>query len=423
MLMRQPRHVLRQPRDLLAGISRWPLWSCGHRPFFLAASLAAIGLMLAWMAHLGAGLPLPAVLGGPSVWHGHELLFGLALAAIAGFSLTAVPEFTGSAAIPPRPVIWLSGVWLLGRLAYAASGSASPGQPALLLAGCAHLGVIAGLIWLLAPRLWRQAQRPHLGLLWLLLLLGGCIGGFYVDAWLGRHPGRWLHAALGVVMLLIVFALGRISMSVVNAALAETHPTRPPHYLARPPRRQLVLCCIALYTASEWLAPGGRTAGWLALASAAAIANLLNDWHVGRALLRRWPLLLYVSLIGMAAGYALIGLSLLDLAPRAGSLNAGRHLLTIAALGLTLLGVFCIAGRTHCGAALDRGPWVSVAALLLLAAAGLRATPALFAGTHLPALLAAAACWILAFVLIAVQLGPMFWQARTDAGSGCEGRR
>ena len=38
---------------------------------------------------------------------------------------------------------------------------------------------------------------------------------------------------------------------------------------------------------ADGLAPGAPTAGWLALATAAALFNLLNDWHLGRVLLRR----------------------------------------------------------------------------------------------------------------------------------------
>lgn len=49
----------------------------------------------------------------------------------------------------------------------------------------------------------------------------------------------------------------------------------------------------------------------MALAAAADVLHLLNDWHVGRALLQRWPLVLYAIYACMGLGYALMGAGLL----------------------------------------------------------------------------------------------------------------
>ena len=60
----------------------------GHRPFFLCAGLyATLGLAL-WVAAYEGLLSLD-----PS-WHGHEMLFGFATAAIGGFLMAAVPKWT-----------------------------------------------------------------------------------------------------------------------------------------------------------------------------------------------------------------------------------------------------------------------------------------------------------------------------------------
>ena len=61
-----------------------PLWLCPFRPMFALAMLSGWGLMAAWGAFLFWGWPLPAVAGGPFVWHAHELLLGFTLAAAAG---------------------------------------------------------------------------------------------------------------------------------------------------------------------------------------------------------------------------------------------------------------------------------------------------------------------------------------------------
>lgn len=83
--------------------------------------------------------------------------------------------------------------------------------------------------------------------------------------------------------------------------------------------------------------------------------------------------MLYSVYVLMAAGYATMGLALiLD----GTGFSAGRHLLTVGALGLNIYVVMCIAGRIHCGYALGERRWVPIGALMLVAAALLRAASA-----------------------------------------------
>jgi uncharacterized protein involved in response to NO len=394
-----------------------PLWLCGFRPFFLFAALGTPLFIGLWIAFLVLGIPLPSVVGGPFVWHAHELIVGVGLAAVAGFALTAIPEFTATADIDRIAVRRLATLWLAGRLAFWSSGLL--GAPALAASAAAHLGLLGGLAWLVAPRLWRDPERRHLSFLWALAALAICVLGFYVDAFTGRYPARWLHAALGVLMMLIVVAMSRISVRIVNAAIEERcgDAVTPVEYRARPPRRNLAIFCIGLYTFAELASPGARISGWLALAAAAALLNLLNDWHVGRPLFRRWPLMLYGVYAFMAGGYALMGLALiLD----GGFFSAGRHLTAVGAMGLAIYAVLCIAGRMHCGRPLDDRPWVLAGAWLIVAAAMMRAATAL-PGAPSALLGLSGLAWGAAFALYAWRMAPLFLTPRADGGSGCEG--
>ena len=190
-----------------------------------------------------------------------------------------------------------------------------------------------------------------------------------------------------------------------------------PDYRARPPRRNLAIFGVALYTAVEFVLPGSVIVGWVALAAAAAVLNLLNDWHVGRALLSRWAFMLYSVYWLMAGGYGLIGVSLLgaSVAP-----SAGLHVLTVGAMGVSIFGVLCIAGRTHAGYALDTRPWVWVAGLALVGAVLARAASGLLGmpAAYLQAVSVAA--WVLGYGLAAFYLGAVFVGSRQDSGTGCE---
>lgn len=389
-----------------------PLWMCGMRPFFLLAMGSAIGLLAWWSLVLLAGLPAPAVAGGAVVWHAHELVFGFALAAVAGFALTAIPEFTGLPGATRGQLRALAALWLLGRVGFWASGLA--GTAALGLAALAHLGLLLGLAVVLARPLWAPAGRRHAAFWWALLALAGAVAGFYADALRGMPGLRWLHLALGLLMLLIVVAMSRISMRIVNSAIEQATPGAPP-YLARPPRRHLAALCIALYTVAEFFRPGTALAGWLALSAAAAMFNLMSDWHVGRALLRRTPLLLYAVYACMALGYGALGLAQLG---AGGSTGAGRHLLTMGAVGLNIFVVVFIAGRAHCGLPADASRAIPLAAGLLLLATVVRVGAA-WVGAGAPWLGAAGALWCAAFALLLWRIGPGLWRPRKDGRDGC----
>lgn len=392
-----------------------PVWLCPFRPFFLLTAAHGALAMAAWIAFLSGLLPLPDVAGGAVVWHAHEMLFGFAMASIVGFLLTAVPEFTGLPSIPRRRLHVLVALWLGGRLAFTFSGALTAWPAALC-----DLAVLLTLIASVAGPLWRQPDRRHVAFLYNLLALLAVHAGFYAALLGGHDPMPWLRLSIGVLMALIIVALSRISMRLVNDVLEAQGGESAP-YMARPPRRNLAVFAIAAYSAGEFLLPGHAVAGWLALAAAAAIANLLNDWHVGRALLRRWPLMLYGVYALMAAGYAVMGLAQLLDAGALPAVSAGRHLLTVGAMGLNIYIVMCIAGRMHCGRPLDEHPWVPTGAMLIAAAALLRAGVT-WPGADGGLLLAASGLlWGAAFALCAWHMAPLWLAPRQDGGTSCEG--
>src|SRR5690606_29908863 len=121
--------------------------------------------------------------------------------------------------------------------------------------------------------------------------------------------------------------------------------------------------------------------------------HLMADWHVGRALMRRTPLMLYAVYACMALGYGALGLAHLGAGLPA---SAGRHVMTMGAMGLNIFAVIAIAGRAHCGLPPDTSRWLPAAAALLLLAAAVRAGAAWAGGG--PAWLAAAGIgWCAAF--------------------------
>src|SRR5204862_7947209 len=97
--------------------SRQPaVLSYAFRPMFLAAATWAIVAIAVWLAMLFGYLRLPTRFD-PVAWHIHEMLFGFVMAAVAGFLLTAIPNWTGRLPVRGRPLALLASLWLLGRVA------------------------------------------------------------------------------------------------------------------------------------------------------------------------------------------------------------------------------------------------------------------------------------------------------------------
>ena len=70
------------------------LFSHGFRPFFLFGAIYAGAMVPLWLAVFAGDVSLPTAFA-PRDWHVHEMLFGYVSAVIAGFLLTAVPNWTG----------------------------------------------------------------------------------------------------------------------------------------------------------------------------------------------------------------------------------------------------------------------------------------------------------------------------------------
>jgi uncharacterized protein involved in response to NO len=104
------------------------LLSYAFRPFFLMNGVFAIFIVFAWVLTLhGKGLAMMTPL-----WHSHEMLIGFSMATVAGFSLTAVANWTGRPAVKGIPLALLAFSWLAGRLAMMLLGPLPAGLVFLL---------------------------------------------------------------------------------------------------------------------------------------------------------------------------------------------------------------------------------------------------------------------------------------------------
>lgn len=402
--------------SLLKRCLQSPLLLCGFRPFFILTAGSAMLFMGLWLLSLQGWLGTRPITGGWLLWHAHELIFGFAAAATAGFALTAIPEFTNTKPLGPRPLLILVALWLAARLSYLLAVWITP-WPALLL----NLIFWLGLLLYISPPVWRNPQRKHISFTLIVAGLALLQIGFFVSL---AEPGTaltWLYSGIHVLMVLIIVATSRVSMSVVNNRVEHKETISDPEatpYLARPPRRYLAIAMIIICALSEFFLGAHSVTGWIALAAMAAIFNLLNDWHVGRPLFSRLALMLYGSYWLMALGYGLLGAAYLG-APVLPS--AGRHLLTAGAMTLSIFTIMSIVSRIHSGFWLDRRLWIPSAAVLFIMAALLRAYASFYsaAASYSQLLVWAGLLWICGFALYTLYLFRLLSTSRNDGQAGC----
>ncbi|HEX9789520.1 MAG TPA: NnrS family protein, partial [Kiloniellales bacterium] len=237
----------------------------GFRPFFLAAALWAIVAMAQWLWILSGG-PAPPSVFDPLIWHAHEMLFGFIVAAITGFLLTAIPNWTGRLPVRGWSLGLLLALWLAGRVAVAVSVEIGAAAAAVVdLSFLVAFGVIV-LREIAAGGNWRNL--PMVGVIAVLAAANLLIHLEYIGG--PGDAGLGLRLGIGTVAVLIALVGGRIVPSFTRNWLQKRDAARLPPPFGVPDRIALVATVAA---ALMWTAlPDARVTGAVALLAAVALA-------------------------------------------------------------------------------------------------------------------------------------------------------
>jgi uncharacterized protein involved in response to NO len=381
------------------------LFDYGFRPNFLAAGVAAALLVPAWVASiaLGASLPERWV---PVLWHAHEMTFGFIAAAIGGFLLTAVPNWTGGRPAGGRALAALAVVWLLGRLAPFAPPGVGPWW--IALADLAYLPFVAALI---APALLRARNRNR-GMLLVLAALTFANAAFHCHAARGNVADalRWVHAALDLTIVLTAVIGGRIVPAFTNSGLRATGVTLPP---SLPWLERATLAATVLIVPADLFRPDSPLAGVVALV--AGLLHLVRWWRWQPWRTRGVPL---VWVLHLGYGWLPVGLLLKAAAWLGAPGTAWLHALTVGALSTMILAVMTRASLGHTGRPLAAGRPIVAAYGLLFAAAVVRVFGSATGLDYSVVLAAAAVCWLAAFGTFVAVYAPILAGPRADGRPG-----
>ncbi len=349
-----------------------------ERWFFPAAALyAAVAVPLSLYGMFSEAHPIPAF--GTPIGHGHELLFGYALAVAAGFLVHNVSA---------------GRVWLLFGLWVAARGSYWV-WPQSLEATAANVGFALLLAATVTPKMMKGAKKLRnkaLGPAVVAIALTLAAFHFALLNESAAIPYVALQEAVLLFALLMLFMGGRIIAPAIAVASERAGRRLEARIQPRIEGALLTLMLAAIVAAAY---PAGRpVAGALLLAAAVLTTARLVRWRIWRC--RARP-----DLLCLSAGYAWLatGLWLLGGSWSIGGIGATTaiHALTVGALGTLTTSV--MARVRYLRAKRDPATMrvLPSITILIALAAGLR----IGAGGAESLLWLAALCWSTGFVLLA----------------------
>ena len=389
--------------------SRFALFNFPFRLFFLLTGLYGVVTVGAWMSYLFGGLALP--LGWSSVhWHAHEMLFGLTSAAIAGFLLTAMCNWTGAPPLRGSALLGLACLWLAGRVMMWTASWWPAGWVAVV-----DLLFLPWMAIYVARVLLAHGNKRNLIMVAILLLLTLANGMMHAGFMTGS--GFWLTlgqlTAFNLITLMMVVIGGRIiplfTINWLRNNGGDIAAVAPSARLDR-----VTLITTALLVPADWLIGFPWITGFLA-----AVAGVLHGarlatwggWKTGRE-----PLLWILHL-----GYVWIVVALLLKGAAAFNLVAAsvwQHALGVGAMGTLILGIMTRVALGHTGRSLALPPFGVLIYLAITLGALSRVLTAVHVMDYRVGLSIAAIGWTLAFSLFVLIYWPILSRPRADGRPG-----
>ena len=375
--------------------------SYGFRPFFLGGSLWAAIAVALWLPMLSGQLTLPSTLA-PVEWHVHELIYGYVPAVVAGFLLTAVPNWTGRLPVTGRPLLLLFLLWVLGRFAVFGSRLIGPG-----LAASLDLLFLATLAAVIGREILAAKNMHNLKVLGVITFLFAGNAAFHIEVLSGGRQGYGTRVGIAATILLIMLIGGRIIPSFTRNWLAKRETGRLPTPFNRFDMTAVLVSGLAL---ASWIVVPEH----VATAVLSLVAGLLNTIRLGRWAGERTSREPLVFILHIAYAFIPFDFLLLTLGiwrPDILAPSGAVHGWTAGAIALMTLAVMTRTSLGHTGRPLTatRPVQLIYAAAIIAALARIIAA---FGIAREPLLHVSASVWALAFVGFAIVYGPVLMRPR-----------
>ena len=309
------------------------------RPFFIAAGFWATLAVPFWLLNY-FGIMIVIDNFNILLWHQHEILYGFVAAAIAGFILTAIPNWTGRLPIKNMPLAILVFLWILGRVGFLTTAIFGTITTSLMDLPFLIVLVLVIMREIVSGKNWRNLPV-------IILISFFTLGNILVHLQIHEIiDSAELGIRLSTFVLSILLALigGRIVPSFTRNWLAQNKANKFPRPFGNFDKISLI--SLVVFVFAQVIIPHHQATSLLAL-----LAGLLHGirfirWKVWMTLAEPLIWILHVGYMWLCVALVLIGFSgLTDFVPYTSS----YHALTVGAFSTMILAVMTRASLGHTG--------------------------------------------------------------------------
>ena len=385
----------------------------GFRPILLLLAPYIIVSIILWSLSFSGFINL-SFIENPLNWHMYEMIFGIGLAGIIAFFLTGVPEmFPGSVPIVGKKLLYIVALWLLGRVSFWFMDYLG-----VFLVAILNISLTIWIISLIIKPVFADANKRHisLGFTLITILIIQIMFFLSVKNIITISSYAILILSIGAFIVLILLALRRINMEAINELLEQENIDET--FYSRPPRYNLAIFCVILYTAIEFLFPNNSVLAYLALACMASILGILNDFILKDNNILFKPFIIYlISILLMTSiGYGFLGFDYLN--EDINALNHFRHFLTTGTYGLVFYIVMIIISTIHTGRKIFTNIWLNFGVLSIILATFIRSFIPFYEEYTIQAYIISSILWAIPFIIYMKIFIPFLLNPRADGIKG-----
>lgn len=372
------------------------------RIFFLSVAVWGVLIIPAWLLILMGqqtmqGYMLHSFALHGTLWHAHEMVYGLVLPAFAGFLMTAAPEWTRTEPLKGWPLLGLWLLWVLGRVAVCHGGGLPHWIPAAI-----NLAFVPAFMIDVLIRVFQKKAYPMIAMVFM-------VGLFWLPQWqIWGYINTPNYASSLIIVGGLMMVIGsKITMTFGRAWLQREHLPADTIHDPKPLLALMVLSFFVLYGLLAVQHPSSSTQnalGVVSILAAVLCVARIASW-------RAWAIHHEVNIIQLSIGLLWVPTALVLLAAKQwgwGGNNAWMHALAVGGMGTILLAVMSRVPLAHTGRKVQLGVLANVAFWTMHVAAVIRVVTALEWLPQRQGLIAAGTFWTLAFALYAAQYAPIF---------------
>jgi uncharacterized protein involved in response to NO len=372
------------------------------RPFFIAAGFWATLAVPFWLLSYAGILVVPDnfdIL----LWHQHEMLYGFTSAAITGFILTVIPNWTGRLPIRGVPLGLLISLWILGRIGFLTTVTIGPLATAVFDLPFLIVLVLTITREIISGNNWRNIPV-------VILISVFALGNFLVHLQILNiieTAELGLRLSMFVLSVLVALIGGRIIPSFTRNWLVKINSRVLPNQMGV--FDKIALIALVIFVIAQIAKPEHQATALLALFAGLLHSLRLMRWKGWMTFAEPLIWILHIAYAWLVIALVLIGLSgLSDFVPYTSAI----HALTVGAFSTMILAVMTRASLGHTNRVLKATTGTTTVFILITFAAILRVYEPFLNESNNLVIWISGIVWTAAFALFSILYFPILTQAR-----------